>query len=163
MKNGFLSDEDAMVSRRGFLGGMAGLVLAGGLPRWFAGGRGTPITVYKSRTCGCCTKWVEHVKAHGFDPQVQDEEAMDQLKTELGVPESVRSCHTAMVGGYLIEGHVPAADIRRLLALRPKAAGAAVPGMPPASPGMAAPGSPIEGFEVLLFQPSGATEIFARY
>jgi hypothetical protein len=103
------------------------------------------------------------VKAHGFDPRVHDEETMDQLKTELGVPDSVRSCHTALVGGYLIEGHVPAADIRRLLALRPKVAGAAVPGMPAASPGMAAPGSTIEGFEVLVFQPDGSTEVFARY
>jgi hypothetical protein len=163
MKNGFLSEEDGMVSRRGFLGQMAGLIMAGGLPRGPAARGGTPMTVYKSRTCGCCTKWVEHVKAHGFDPRVQDEEAMDQLKTELGVPEPLRSCHTAMVGGYLIEGHVPAADIRRLLALRPKAAGAAVPGMPGASPGMAAPGAPIMGFDVLLFQPSGATEVFARY
>ena len=79
-----------------------------------------PITVYKSSTCGCCTKWVDHLRANGFKPTVHDREDMDSLKDQLGVPQEVRSCHTAEAAGYLIEGHVPASDIRRLLAERPE-------------------------------------------
>jgi hypothetical protein len=121
------------------------------------------MTVYKSRSCGCCAKWVEHVRAEGFDPRVHDNEAMDQLKNELGVPQPVRSCHTALVAGYLIEGHVPASDIRELLKQRPKAAGLAVPRMPGGTPGMAEPGAPIEGFDVLVFQPNGSTGVFGHH
>jgi hypothetical protein len=152
-----------MLSRRGFVAGMAGF--------WIVGMRGhlagampaTPITIYKSRSCGCCAKWVDHIKAAGFDARVHDEENMDPLKDELGVPQQVRSCHTALVGGFLIEGHVPAADIRSLLARRPKAAGLAVPGMPGGTPGMAEPGSRIADFDVLAFQADGSTEVFARH
>jgi hypothetical protein len=152
-----------MLSRRGFVAGIAGFVLVGSRARWAGAAQATPITIYKSRTCGCCAKWVEHVKAAGFDPRVHDEENMDRLKDELGVPEKVRSCHTAVVGGFLIEGHVPAADIRKLLAQRPKAAGLAVPGMPAGTPGMAEPGASIAGFEVLAFRPDGSTEVFASH
>jgi hypothetical protein len=121
------------------------------------------MTIYKSRTCGCCAKWVEHVKAAGFDARVHDEEDMDRIKAELGVPEAVRSCHTALVGGFLIEGHVPAADVRALLARRLKAAGLAVPGMPAGTPGMAEPGASISGFDVLAFRADGSTEVFTRH
>jgi hypothetical protein len=151
-----------MLSRRGFLLGAAGLVLAGARGPWIHALAGTPITIYKSKTCGCCSKWVDHVKAAGFDATVHDREEMDQLKDELGVPLPVRSCHTALVGGYLIEGHVPASDIRRLLTARPKVAGLAVPGMPAGSPGMAEPGK--EGdYEVVAFQANGSTSPFASH
>jgi hypothetical protein len=119
--------------------------------------------VYKSSSCGCCAKWVDHVRAAGFQPEVHDQETMDQLKDELGVPSAVRSCHTALVGGYLIEGHVPASDMRLLLARRPKVAGLAVPGMPGGTPGMAEPGGPTGGYDVMAFQSDGPTKLFARH
>jgi hypothetical protein len=152
-----------MLTRRGFLAGAAGVVLLGRRPEWLALKPATPITIYKSKSCGCCTKWVEYLTSEGFEPRVHDEEAMDQLKDELGVPQPVRSCHTAIVGTYLIEGHVPASDIRRLLAERPKAAGLAAPGMPPRSPGMAPAGSPIGGYDVLLFQSDGSSRVFTHH
>ena len=151
-----------MLSRRGFVVGAAGLVLTSLHAPWLKALAPTPITIYKSKTCGCCAKWVDHVKAAGFASKVHDDEEMDQLKAELGVPEAVRSCHTALVGSYLIEGHVPASDIRRLLAERPKVAGLAVPGMPSGTPGMAEPGA--EGdYEVVAFKLDGSTSKFARH
>ena len=151
-----------MLSRRGFVLGTAGLVFVGMRAPWLHALAGAPMTIYKSKTCGCCRNWVDHVKAAGFSTSVHDEEELDQLKDELGVPKAVRSCHTALVGGYLIEGHVPATDIRRLLAERPKVAGLAVPGMPAGSPGMAEPGK--EGdYEVVAFQSNGSTSRFAAH
>jgi hypothetical protein len=152
-----------MLSRRGFILSAAGSILLGGTARWSFAQAATPVTVYKSRTCGCCAKWVDHLRDNGFSPTARDEEEMDQLKDELGIPQALRSCHTAIVGQYLIEGHVPAADIRRLLAERPKAAGLAVPGMPSGSPGMAQPGDPEGGYDVLAFQSNGSTRVFASH
>jgi hypothetical protein len=158
-----------MLSRREFISGLAGsLAIIAWNRRLTAESLirqvdPTPITVYKSRTCGCCAKWVDHIRANGFVPEVHDEEAMDRIKDSLGVPKSARSCHTAKVRGYLIEGHVPASDIQRLLAERPKVAGLAVPDMPSQTPGMAGPGEPIEGFEVIAFQVSGDSQVFSRY
>jgi hypothetical protein len=123
----------------------------------------TPIRVWKSSSCGCCKEWVEHIRANGFAPAVHDEEEMDQVKDELGVPAKVRSCHTAQVGSYLIEGHVPASDIRRVLKERPKIAGLAVPDMPPLTPGMAPAGVEPRDFEVLSFLSDGTTSSFARH
>ena len=123
----------------------------------------TPIRVWKSSTCTCCSKWVDHIRANGFAPEVHDEEEMEQVKDEMGVPEKVRSCHTAQVGSYLIEGHVPASDIRRALKERPKIAGLAVPEMPPLTPGMAPPGDKPRDFEVLSFLSDGTTSSFARH
>ena len=151
-----------MLSRRGFVLGAAGLVVTSVRAPWLTALVPTPMTIYKSKTCGCCTKWVDHVKAGGFAATVHDEEEMEQLKSELGVPEAVRSCHTAMVGSYLIEGHVPASDIRRLLAEKPKVAGLAVPGMPSGTPGMAEPGDE-GGYEVLAFKSDGSTSRFAGH
>ena len=156
------SKEGIMLSRRGFVAGVAGLFLAGRRTGWAAPGP-TAITVYKSRSCGCCAKWVDHLTAQGFKPLVQDEEDMDGLKDELGVPKAVRSCHTAIAGAYLIEGHVPAADIRKALSDRPKARGLAVPGMPAGTPGMAESEAAMGGFEVLAFQSDGSTRSFARH
>lgn len=94
------------------------------------------MTVYKSPTCGCCRNWVEHVKRHGFGAVVRDTSELTAIKTSLGVPANLRSCHTAVVAGYVIEGHVPADVIQRLLRERPDVVGIAVAGMPAGSPGM---------------------------
>jgi len=160
--------ETKMMQRRGFVTRIAGLVAVGVTgPRLWAelpGGMSpTPITVYKSRTCGCCTKWVDHIRANGFAPVVHDLEEMEALKDEMGVPAGVRSCHTGIVEKYLIEGHVPASDIRRLLAERPKTAGLAVPGMPPLTPGMAPPGVKPRDYEVVAFEIDGTTRVFSRH
>jgi hypothetical protein len=158
-----------MITRRVFIARAAGAVALGlSVSRLPAQARAlartaTPITVYKSRTCGCCVKWVDHLRENGFAPTANDDEGMDALKDQLGVPTGVRSCHTAVVDKYLVEGHVPASDIHRLLRERPKIAGLAAPGMPSQSPGMAQPGEPISGFDVLAFQSDGTTEIFSRY
>jgi len=155
-----------MISRRTFVAQAAALgsALAGGGSLWgLAAGAPTTITVYKSRTCGCCSKWVDHVKAAGFQAVVHDDEDMDTVKDNLGVPRGVRSCHTAQVEKYLIEGHVPAEDIRRLLKDKPKVAGLAVPGMPASSPGMAVAGSLHEPFQTVSFQHDGTTEVYATH
>ena len=123
----------------------------------------TSIAVYKSRSCGCCAKWVDYLKANGFQVTVHDEEEMDQLKDRLGIPSEMRSCHTGVMGSYLIEGHVPVREIRRLLEEQPKVAGLAVPGMPALSPGMAPPGAPLSGFEVVAFQFDGTSRRYAGY
>jgi len=124
---------------------------------------GPKITVFKTVTCGCCAKWVDHVKAAGFTTVVHEDEDMDTVKDSLGVPKDVRSCHTAQVGQYLIEGHVPAEDIKSLLAKKRQAAGLAAPGMPASSPGMADPGQPHEAYEVLLFQRDGSSKVYAKH
>ena len=157
-----------MISRRAFVARLAGAVAVGAaggvvLGRLLRPRAGTAITVYKSSTCECCAKWVDHLRANNFAPSVHDEEGMDAVKDDLDVPPDVRSCHTAQIQGYLIEGHVPAADIRRLLAERPEVAGLAVPGMPPKTPGMAEPGDKVGGFEVVAFQRDGRTQTFAQY
>ena len=120
------------------------------------------ITVYKDPNCGCCGQWVEHVTAAGFMVTVHDTADLGRIKTEFGVPEALQACHTAMVSGYVVEGHVPAAEIKRLLAERPKARGLAVPGMPMGSPGMEQ-GSDREPYDVVLFQQDGTSTIFARH
>jgi len=123
----------------------------------------TPILVHKDASCGCCKKWVAHLSANGFQPAVRDEADMDAVKKTLGVPAALQSCHTAVVGGYLVEGHVPAADIKRMLATRPKIVGLAVPGMVTGSPGMEAPGRPAEPYDVVAWDAKGATRTFARH
>ena len=152
-----------MLNRRSFVAITAGLLLTGMRERSSAPRLKTPVTVYKSSTCGCCTKWVDYLNANGFQATVHDEEKMDQLKDRLGVPSKVRSCHTAIIGNYLIEGHVPVSDIRRLLAENPKVNGLAVPGMPPLSPGMAPPGAKLSGFDVIAFQFDGSSSRYATY
>lgn len=158
-----------MINRRDFVSQATGLVVLGVFHRQLAaqgfltGAAGTPITVYKSSTCDCCAKWVDYLRDNGFTVTVHDEAGMDRIKDELGVPQSLRSCHTAIVDNYLIEGHVPAADIRRLLSERPKVTGLTAPGMPSESPGMAKPGAQPKGYDVLAFQPDGTTQTFTRY
>lgn len=120
------------------------------------------MTVIKSPTCGCCVKWIEHVRAHGFDVKSVDVADIMVAKKKAGVPDKLASCHTAIVGGYVVEGHVPAADIKRLLAQKPKAKGIAVAGMPMGSPGMEH-GNHREPYNVILFKADGSTSIFSRH
>ena len=122
---------------------------------------GPTITVYKTRTCGCCGKWVEHLRANGFEPVVNDVQSTADYRKKFGVPEALASCHTATVGGYAIEGHIPAADIHRLLKEKPKATGIAVPGMPMGSPGME--GARRDAYSVILFDASGKTSVFQKH
>ncbi len=122
----------------------------------------TEVTVYKSPTCGCCNKWIEHLRANGFTVKMQDVVDVLPYKKANGVPLELGSCHTAKVDGYAIEGHVPASDIRRLLKERPKVLGLAVPGMPAGSPGMEQ-GSHKDRYEVLTFDQAGKTGVYARH
>jgi hypothetical protein len=122
---------------------------------------GPQMTVYKTRTCGCCAKWVDHLKANGFDVTVQDVPSTAEYRQKYGVPEKLASCHTAVVKGYAIEGHVPASDITRLLKTAPKAKGLAAPGMPAGSPGMEGPRS--DAYSVLLFDAKGESTVFKTY
>ena len=126
-----------------------------------ADARPTPITVYKTATCGCCAKWVEHMKAAGFAPTVKDLPELTAVKAEAGVPADLQACHTARVDGYVVEGHVPADVVRRLLKERPKVVGIAVPGMPMGSPGMEQGGRK-DPYEILAFDASGKTTVFAK-
>jgi hypothetical protein len=121
------------------------------------------ISVYKSPTCGCCKNWVDHVKAAGFTVEVHDVDNLSDIKADAGVPASTRSCHTAIVGGYAIEGHVPAATIQRLLKEKPVLAGLAVPGMPVGSPGMEVPGQPAEKYDVVAFKADGSTSVYESH
>ena len=117
------------------------------------------VDVYKDPTCGCCGNWVTHVRAQGFDTVVSDVRDIAAVKAKYHVPDQLRSCHTALVGGYVIEGHVPATDIRRLLKERPKVVGLAVPGMPIGSPGMEGPNA--RPYDVLTFDAAGKTTVYS--
>jgi hypothetical protein len=123
---------------------------------------GQVVQVYKTRTCGCCGKWVEHMTANGFDVKVTDVPSTAEYRKKYGVPDRLMSCHTAAVDKYVVEGHVPAADVRRLLKTRPKAVGITVPGMPIGSPGMEQ-GPRREAYSVLLFDSDGTTTEFQKY
>lgn len=120
------------------------------------------MTVMKSLSCGCCSKWVEHVRAHGFQVKVVDVDDILAVKAKAGVPQKLASCHTTLVGGYVVEGHVPAADIKKLLAQKPRARGIAVAGMPAGSPGMEA-GAFKQPYETILIKADGSTSVFARH
>lgn len=119
------------------------------------------MTIYKTPTCGCCKKWVDHVQAAGFRVDVRDMENLNAVKAEHGVPHDLQSCHTALVGGYVVEGHVPAPVIRKLLAERPKVEGIAVPGMPMGSPGMEGPYT--DNYDVLAFTRDGQTRVYSKH
>jgi hypothetical protein len=123
----------------------------------------TPIAVVRDPGCGCCLNWVAHLEKASFKATVTESADMDAVKDARGVPAQARSCHTATVGGYVIEGHVPAAEIRRLLSERPAVAGLAVAGMPAGSPGMEVPGVAAQPFDVLAFDKAGKTRIFASH
>lgn len=117
------------------------------------------ITVYKSATCGCCGAWIEHMEENGFSATAQNVDDLAAIKRRFGVPDALQSCHTGLVAGYVVEGHVPADLVKRLLAEKPSGLGIAVPGMPIGSPGMEG-GTP-EKYDVLLFDNRGRTTIYA--
>ena len=120
-----------------------------------------PIDLYKSASCGCCGKWADHMRSSGFKVVAHDVDDVPAARKKLGMPEQFGSCHSAKIGNYVIEGHVPAADVQRLLKEKPKALGLAVPAMPPGSPGMDIPNSP--PYETLLVQADGSTRVFAKH
>ena len=120
------------------------------------------LTVYKSSTCGCCSNWVEHMKANGFEVKAIDVDDIDMVKREHGVPASATSCHTAVVNGYIVEGHVPADAVQKMLRDKPAIAGIAVPGMPVGAPGMEVPGGQREPYTIVSFDKSGKTAVYDR-
>ncbi len=120
------------------------------------------MTVTRDPNCGCCGNWVSHVKAAGFPVEVAEVPDVAPLKARLGVPDPLASCHTAEIGGYVVEGHVPAEAIKRLLAERPKAIGLVVAGMPVGSPGMEVAGQQPDTYDVVIFS-TGRQNVFARY
>lgn len=122
----------------------------------------TAMTVYRSPTCGCCGKWIEHVKQHQFIVKDVISDDMDAIKKQHGVPSELSSCHTAIVDGYVIEGHVPAADIRKLLQTKPNVIGLAAPGMPMGSPGMEMGGRK-DDYQVVSFDKNGHYAVFADH
>ena len=125
---------------------------------------GLPIAiVHKSPTCGCCKVWVDHLEDAGFRVEVRESNDLEPIKKKLGVPYGEGSCHTAEIGGYFVEGHVPASDIKRLLAEKPKARGLAVPGMPLGSPGMEVPSGQVQPYAVKLVATDGSTSVWARH
>ncbi len=121
----------------------------------------TVAEVFKSPYCGCCGKWVEHLRQNGFEVKAHDVDDVPAVRQKLGMPDRLGSCHTAKIGGYVIEGHVPAVDIQRLLKEKPKALGLSVPSMPPGSPGMES-SKPIP-YQTLLVQSDGSTRVFAQH
>lgn len=121
------------------------------------------VLVHKTPTCGCCGAWVEHMRAAGFQVQVEERADLEPVRQRLGVPDGKVSCHTAQVGGYFVEGHVPADDVKRLLAERPRARGLAVPGMPLGSPGMETPDGRVQPYTVERVEPDGTTTTYARH
>ena len=128
-----------------------------------APGAPVAVTVYKNAQCGCCRSWVDHLRKEGFTVTAKDVDDLAAIKSKLGVPASLGSCHTAIVGQYVVEGHVPAADIRKLLREKPKVAGIGVPGMPMGSPGMEMPGMPADKYDVMTFAKDGKQRVFASH
>lgn len=151
-----------ILNRRTLLLSGASLGLVAALP--LSAEERPQIHVAKDPGCDCCGAWVDHLSAEGFAVTVEELGAVELAKYKLdhGIPQDMTSCHTGKVHDYMIEGHVPAADIRRLLAERPDAIGLAVPGMPYGSPGMG-PEDEREAYEVFLIRRDGATEVFSRY
>jgi len=164
-----------VMTRRGLISRLltGGLVLAIALLAFFAtpaqaqplgagAGAGQELTVYRSPTCHCCGHWVDHIEAAGFRVKSVVTSDMAAIKIRYGVPEELTSCHTAIVGGYVIEGHVPAADVQRLLSEQPQVLGLAVPGMPMGSPGMES-GARVDPYKVVSFTRTGETATFAEH
>ena len=153
-----------MTRNRPVLFGLASIVAGVGAANVFTGTQSpTPVMiVYKSPTCGCCTAWVDHIKQAGFRVVVHDTVDVQPIKDRWGVPAALGSCHTARVGRYVIEGHVPASDIQRMLKEKPAFAGLAAPGMPMSSPGMDA-GGPHQAYDVVSFEKQGKTAIYAQH
>ncbi|MBY0252812.1 DUF411 domain-containing protein [Phenylobacterium sp.] len=148
------------LGRRALLTGATALGLTAGC----AQAASAELTVYKTPWCGCCGGWVTHMRRAGFAPKVVEVEDLAPVRQKYGIPFTLSSCHTGVVAGYVVEGHVPPADVARLLRERPKALGLAVPGMPLGSPGMEQPGGAVERFQtLLLLDRSGRTRPFATH
>jgi hypothetical protein len=155
--------KDSGISRRSAFFAIAGVASAAvvGLRAQTKPATKTPILVFKDPTCGCCSKWIDHINANGFAAQVTDGD-MTPVKKRYQVPRALESCHTAAVGGYVIEGHVPASDIRRLLAEKPKhILGLTIPGMPQSAPGMDV--KPFHPYDVLTFDAKGQTTVYVKH
>ena len=151
-----------MLSRRAWLGVAAGhAAVALGARSLLALADDPAVTVYKSPTCGCCSKWVDHMRAAGLRVTTQDVEDVTPIKDRHGVPEAHRSCHTALVAGFVVEGHVPADVVREMLKTKPAIIGIAVGGMPAGSPGMEM-GARRDPYEVVAFAKGGKTSVFAK-
>ncbi|TSE28317.1 hypothetical protein Ttaiw_02638 [Tepidimonas taiwanensis] len=151
-----------MMNRRAWLWGAAGAATLAATPAW---AQAAPLVeVWKDPNCGCCNDWIRHLESHGFRVQAFDT-GNTGMRQRLGMPLALGSCHTARVGGYVIEGHVPATDIQRLLRERPVALGLSVPRMPVGSPGMDGPeyGGRRDPYDVLLVQRDGSTRVWASY
>ncbi len=150
-----------VISRRALLArGIAATAAAVVSPALLRAAAGTPMLVYKDPNCGCCHNWVEIMRTSGFEVSVKDTDDMASIKTRYKVGRNLASCHTALVGGYVVEGHVPADVIRKLLADKPKVLGIAVPGMPVGSPGME--GGAKQAYDVVTFDSAGKTSVFAK-
>jgi hypothetical protein len=145
------------ITRRGFLASSGALLAIAGLPSI----RRVPvgITVYKSPTCGCCGEWVNHMKSHGFNVAVHDVSDVTPMKQTMGVPEKLYSCHTAIVGRYIVEGHVPADLVHKMLDTKAAFLGLSVPGMVNGSPGME--GATKDAYDVIAFERGGKTSVYA--
>jgi hypothetical protein len=139
----------------------AGLIWVGTV--WLAAQSARPqMTVYKSPTCGCCSKWVEHMQANGFDVKAINVDDIEKVKRDHGVPASAASCHTGIVNGYVVEGHVPADAVLKMLKDKPAIAGIAVPGMPMGSPGMEVPGGQKDAYTIVSFDKTGKTSVYQK-
>ena len=154
------NEEIQVIDRRTVLGFILAAVPATACAR--SAKKPAQLAIYKSPYCGCCGAWVDHVKASGIVTTVKEMEDVTPIAKRLGVPDTMRSCHTAVIDGYFVEGHVPAADIRKLLRERPKARGITVPGMPIGSPGMEQ-GDRRDAHETLLVLADGSSRIFAKH
>lgn len=152
------------MQRRNLMQAIAALAGTGALSALAVAPAKPNVEVWKDPTCGCCKDWVSHLEANGFRVKI-NETGNTEARKRLGIPEALGSCHTALVGGYAIEGHVPARDIDRLLKERPQAIGLAVPGMPVGSPGMdgAIYGGRKDPHSVLLVMRGGKTSVFQTY
>jgi hypothetical protein len=149
------------MKRRLFLHTSGALAVLATLPTR-AIGAARVVQVFKSATCGCCSNWVNHMRSAGFEVHATNVDDTTSARKRLGMPDRFGSCHTATVGGYAIEGHVPAAEVTRLLDSKPKAIGLAVPAMPPGSPGMEV-GARQDPYHVLLIDVTGHSSVFASY
>lgn len=156
------------MTRRTFLfTALAALVLAAtpGLERPVSAQTMSSVEMWRSPGCSCCGKWAAHMERAGYEVTINDSASaiLDAIKRKTGIGGELAACHTAKVGGYVVEGHVPAQDVKRLLAEKPEAIGLAVPGMPVGSPGMEVPSGETEAYDVLLVKKDGSTEVFASH
>jgi len=161
-----------MLTRKSLLS-LSAILVTGGITTAFSGivnanpsNNLTPetlqITSYRSPNCGCCHGWIEHLKAEGFTVKDNVTENLETIKAENNVPQNLTACHTAVINGYVVEGHIPASDIKRLLREKPDVAGIAVPGMPIGSPGMES-GNIKEPYTVFTFTEEGETQVYQEY